>query len=63
MNNILGYLVALVWGLTTVCAAIGYGRNIRLVMQGVEPTTDWILVVMFTCACIFTVIAAALVED
>ena len=63
MDKLLGFAVALMWGLTTVCAGVGYGRNIRLAMQGVEPGTDWILVAMFTCTCIFTVIAATLVED
>ena len=63
MDRLLGYAVALMWGLTTVCAGIGYGRSIKLMMQGVEPSTDWMLVIMLVCACVFTGLAAGLVED
>ena len=63
MDKLLGFGVALIWGLTTACAAIGYKVKIEHIMKGIEPPTDWILVVMFTCACIFTVLAASLVED
>ena len=63
MDKLIGIATASIWVLVTVCAAIGHKVKIECMMKGIEPPTDWILVVMFTCACIFTVLAACLVED
>ncbi len=63
MDKLLGLGVVLTWGLTNVCAVIGYKVKIEHIMKGIEPPTDWILVVMFVCSILFTVLAASLVED
>lgn len=62
MKALIRVSVPFLWIATVLMAAVGQGTKMRQILQGVEPTTPWILIGMLVVTVVVTMVAIKL-ED